>query len=108
MLSGKVRFYDREKRFGNIAPDEGTEDVFVHETALERAGVYDLSEGQDVWYETIRDALTGRLMVRVLEVPLPAGGEAPGRSRPDTDRLPFQPPKPSAKRDTPNRAKRTA
>ena len=88
MLSGKVRFYDRERRFRNIAPDDGTEDIFVHETALERAGVYDLTEGQQVRYEAIRDALTGRLMVRVLHVPLPAGGEAPWRSRPGTDLLP--------------------
>ena len=45
MLSGKVRFYDHEKRFGSIASDACTHDVFVHATALERAGVFDWPKG---------------------------------------------------------------
>jgi CspA family cold shock protein len=81
MLSGKVRFYDHEKRFGNIASDDCTHDVFVHATALERAGVFDLAEGQQVRYEAARDALTGRMMVTTLQVPLPALGETPERPR---------------------------
>ena len=46
MVGGKVRFYDGDRRIGSIAPDDGSGDVFVHATALERAGVFDLTEGR--------------------------------------------------------------
>ena len=85
MLDGKVRFYDHERRCGNIAPEDRTQDVFVHATALERAGVFDLVEGQEVRYEAACDALTGRMMVTILQVPLPSRGEAPWGSRSGTD-----------------------
>jgi cold shock protein len=82
MLGGKVRFYNHARSLGSIVPDDGTEDVFVHAMALERAGVRDLTEGQQVIFEATRDALTGRLMASVLLVPLPCYGEAPSRPSP--------------------------
>ena len=91
MLVGKVRSYDHERRCGNIAPDDRTQDVFIHATALERAGVFDLIEGQEIRYEATRDALTGRMMVTILQVPLPARGEAPWGSRSGTDIPPSLP-----------------
>ncbi len=51
MASGKVKWYNSQKGFGFIAPDDGGKDVFVHATALEAAGVRSLGEGQAVSYE---------------------------------------------------------
>jgi len=45
MNKGTVKFYNEQKGFGFIAPDNGGKDVFVHATALERAGMRSLSEG---------------------------------------------------------------
>lgn len=45
---GMVKWYDARKRFGFIAPDQGGKDIFVHASALERAGIMDLAEGQRV------------------------------------------------------------
>jgi cold shock protein len=83
MVGGKVRFYDYTKRVGTIVPDDGSADVFVHATALERAGVHDLTEGQSVRYEAKLDDLTGRLAVGVLEVGVPSHEAASGLSRPE-------------------------
>ena len=51
MQKGTVKFYNEQKGFGFIAPDDGGKDVFVHATALERAGMRSLSEGQKVSFE---------------------------------------------------------
>ena len=55
-----VKWFNGQKGFGFIAPDEGGSDVFVHITALERAGLRDLREGQKVSYEIVRDRRTGK------------------------------------------------
>lgn len=68
MNSGTVKFYNGQKGFGFIAPDEGGNDVFVHATALERAGIRGLVEGQKVSYETERDARNGKIAVSTLQV----------------------------------------
>ena len=52
MASGKVKWFNASKGFGFIQPDEGGPDVFVHISALERAGLRDLKENQRVSYET--------------------------------------------------------
>ena len=52
MTSGTVKFYNDQKGFGFIQPDDGGTDVFVHATALERAGMRALSEGQKVSVRT--------------------------------------------------------
>jgi CspA family cold shock protein len=51
MANGKVKWFNPGKGFGFIQPEEGGADVFVHISALERAGLTDLKEGQRVSYE---------------------------------------------------------
>ena len=61
MTNGTVKFYNDQKGFGFIQPDDGGKDVFVHATALERAGLRSLSEGQKVSFDTQQDRRTGNL-----------------------------------------------
>jgi CspA family cold shock protein len=51
MATGKVKWYNSQKGFGFIAPDDGGKDVFVHATALEAAGLRGLNDGQAVSFE---------------------------------------------------------
>ncbi|MHA7872008.1 MAG: cold-shock protein, partial [Hyphococcus sp.] len=51
MATGTVKWYNPQKGFGFIAPDDGGKDVFVHATALEAAGIRGLNDGQAVSYE---------------------------------------------------------
>jgi CspA family cold shock protein len=55
MNSGTVKFYNGTKGFGFIQPTNGGQDVFVHATALERAGINGLAEGQQVEFDLERD-----------------------------------------------------
>lgn len=55
MASGTVKFFNTQKGFGFIAPDTGGKDVFVHVSALERAGMSGLGEGQKISYEMEKD-----------------------------------------------------
>ena len=68
MTSGTVKFYNGQKGFGFIAPDNGEKDVFVHATALERAGINDLREGQKVTFDTAKDPRSGKIAVNSIEV----------------------------------------
>ena len=61
MESGTVKFYNEQKGYGFIQPDNGGKDVFVHATALERAGVNGLREGQKVSFDTQPDRRTGKI-----------------------------------------------
>ena len=63
MINGTVKFYNGQKGFGFIQPDGGGKDVFVHATALERAGMNGLNEGQKVSFDTQQDSKTGKLAV---------------------------------------------
>jgi CspA family cold shock protein len=63
MINGTVKFYNGQKGFGFIQPDDGGKDVFVHATALERAGIRSLVEGQKVSFDTQEDRKTGKLAV---------------------------------------------
>lgn len=56
MNTGTVKFYNTQKGFGFIEPDDGGKDVFVHATALERAGMTGLAEGQKVQFDTEVDS----------------------------------------------------
>jgi len=60
MPVGTVKFYNINKGFGFIQPDDGSKDVFVHATALERAGMRDLREGQKVSFEVATDQRSGK------------------------------------------------
>ena len=50
-INGTVKFFNSTKGFGFIQPDDGSKDAFVHVTALERAGISGLAEGQKVSYD---------------------------------------------------------
>lgn len=67
MEKGTVKFYNHQKGFGFIAPDNGGKDVFVHATALERAGMHGLSEGQKVAFTTEEDRRSGKIAVAQIE-----------------------------------------
>jgi CspA family cold shock protein len=54
-MTGTVKFFNGERGYGFIKPDDGGRDVFVHITAVERAGLKDLSEGQHVTFEVEPD-----------------------------------------------------
>jgi CspA family cold shock protein len=60
MATGTVKWYNETKGYGFIQPDNGGKDVFVHATALERAGVRGLAEGQKISYEVEADRRTGK------------------------------------------------
>jgi CspA family cold shock protein len=68
MESGTVKFYNDQKGYGFIAPDNGEKDVFVHATALERAGIHGLSEGQKVSFDTEVDQRSGKTAVANIQV----------------------------------------
>ena len=51
--TGTVKFFNQAKGFGFITPDEGGKDVFVHISAVERAGLRTLNEGQQIEYEVV-------------------------------------------------------
>lgn len=55
MASGAVKWFNTQKGFGFIQPDDGGKDVFVHITAVQTAGLNGLDEGQKVTYEIVRD-----------------------------------------------------
>jgi CspA family cold shock protein len=55
MALGTVKWFNTGKGYGFIAPDDGSKDVFVHATALERAGLYQLNDGQRISYELTTD-----------------------------------------------------
>ena len=52
---GTVKFFNGEKGYGFIKPDDGSRDIFVHVTAVEQAGLRSLSEGQKIAYEVEPD-----------------------------------------------------
>ena len=67
MNTGTVKFYNDQKGFGFIQPDNGDKDVFVHATALERAGLRGLREGQKVSFDTAEDRRSGKIAVNNIQ-----------------------------------------
>ena len=63
MQTGIVKFFITAKGFGFIQPDDGGKDVFVHVSALERAGMHSLAEGQKVSFDTEIDSRSGKTAV---------------------------------------------
>lgn len=60
MATGTVKWFNAQKGFGFIAPDSGGQDVFVHISAVERAGMSGLKDGQKISYEIQQDRRTGK------------------------------------------------
>ena len=60
MDTGTVKWFNSQKGFGFIQPEDGSKDVFVHISAVERAGMSALTEGQKVSYEVVADRKTGK------------------------------------------------
>ena len=61
MAQGTVKWFNSTKGFGFIQPQDGGQDVFVHISAVERAGLGSLNEGQKVSYELERDQKSGKM-----------------------------------------------
>jgi cold shock protein len=68
MITGTVKFYNSQRGYGFIQPDNGEQDAFVHATALERAGIISLNEGQKVSFETATDPRSGKVAVSKIEI----------------------------------------
>ena len=60
MSTGSVKWFNSQKGFGFIQPDDGGKDVFVHISAVERAGMHNLNEGQKISYDVVADQRTGK------------------------------------------------
>ena len=60
MSTGTVKWFNSQKGFGFIQPDDGGKDVFVHISAVERAGMSNLNEGQKLSYELTQDKRSGK------------------------------------------------
>lgn len=67
MTIGTVKFFNTTKGFGFIAPETGENDVFVHITAVERAGMGSLVEGQKVSFEAVHDRKSGKIAAESLQ-----------------------------------------
>ena len=68
MITGTVKFFNSHKGFGFIEPEDGSKDAFVHISALERAGISSLVEGQKVSYdlESGRDGKTSATNIQIV------------------------------------------
>ena len=60
MATGTVKWFNGQKGFGFIQPEDGGKDVFVHISAVERAGMTTLNEGQKLSFEIVSDRRTGK------------------------------------------------
>jgi CspA family cold shock protein len=67
MQVGTVKFFNTQKGYGFIQPQDGSKDVFVHISAVERANLGSLSEGQKVRFELVADRRTGKASAENLE-----------------------------------------
>ena len=67
MAIGTVKWYNAEKGYGFIQPDDGGKDAFVHVSALERAGLNGLREGQKISFELVADKRSGKMSADKLQ-----------------------------------------
>lgn len=68
MTDGTVKFFNANKGFGFIEPDDGSKDAFVHISAVERAGLSTLVEGQKVSFDLVADQKSGKTAADNLKV----------------------------------------
>jgi CspA family cold shock protein len=67
MTTGTVKWFNAQKGFGFIAPDDGGKDAFVHISAVERSGLGDLHDGQKVSFELVSDSKSGKMAAENLK-----------------------------------------
>lgn len=67
MPTGTVKWFNSQKGFGFISPEGGGPDAFVHISAVERAGLYELREGQKVSFELVADKRSGKMSADKLQ-----------------------------------------
>jgi cold shock protein len=67
MATGTVKWFNTQKGYGFIQPDQGGQDVFVHISAVERAGLGSLNEGQKLSFEMEKDRRSGKLAASQLQ-----------------------------------------
>jgi CspA family cold shock protein len=60
MTKGTVKWFNGQKGFGFIQPEDGSTDVFVHISAVERAGMHGLAEGQKLTFDVVQDRKSGK------------------------------------------------
>jgi cold shock protein len=60
MMKGMVKWFNGQKGYGFIQPEDGSKDVFVHISAVERAGMQSLNEGQKLSFDVVADRRTGK------------------------------------------------
>jgi CspA family cold shock protein len=68
MATGPVKWFNGQKGFGFIEPSDGSKDVFVHISAVERAGLGGLAEGQKVQFELKTDKMRGKVSAENLSL----------------------------------------
>jgi CspA family cold shock protein len=68
MPTGTVKWFNPQKGFGFIAPDNGGPDAFVHISAVERAGLSDLREGDKVTFELVADRRSGKMSADQIKI----------------------------------------
>ncbi len=67
MNIGTVKFFDANRGFGFIQPDDGSKDVFVHVTAVERSGLSSIAEGQKLSFDVVEDSRSGKSAAQNLQ-----------------------------------------
>ncbi|MGD1036668.1 MAG: cold-shock protein [Roseiarcus sp.] len=67
MATGTVKWYNSQRGYGFIQPDDGGKDAFVHASAIDRAGMSDLREGQKISFELVTDARSGKMSADKLQ-----------------------------------------
>ena len=67
MNIGTVKFFDANRGFGFIQPDDGSKDVFVHVTAVERSGLGSIAEGQKLSFDVVEDSRSGKSAAQNLQ-----------------------------------------
>ena len=67
MQTGVVKWFNAQKGYGFIQPSSGAADVFVHISAVERAGLSGLDEGQEISFEVVEDSRTGKSSADILQ-----------------------------------------
>jgi cold shock protein len=68
MANGTVKWFNSQKGFGFIQPDDGGKDIFVHISAVEEAGLKGLNDNQKLSYELVTDKRTGRTSAGNLKI----------------------------------------